>query len=70
MNPQQVQAWIAVANALIPAGVATVTQIRALIKSFHKEATPEEQDTIIQAVIDDAQRRKALAEEELAKAKK
>lgn len=66
MTPQQVQAWIAVANSLIPAGIATVTQIRTLVQSFHKEATPEEQDQIIQGVIDDATRRRTQAEQEVA----
>ena len=62
LTPAAVIAWKEAAVLLVQAGIYTVTQIKAIIKSRHTGATDEELNAIIEAVQDDARRRKAIAD--------
>lgn len=66
MKPEQIQAWIQVTGLLVNTGIATFSQIRNTIKTFNKDTTEAEMDAIIDGVIHDATRRKAIAEREAA----
>lgn len=64
MSPEQMQAWIQVTGLLVHTGIATFAQVRSTINGFHKDMTDEQMDAIVNGVIEDATRRKALAERE------
>lgn len=66
MTPAELQAWIQVSGILINSGIATVNQIRTLIKGFRRDLSEDQMDAIVQGVIDDAKTRKAKAEAEVA----
>ncbi len=69
MTPDQILAWIQIAQVALQAGIATEQQIAAWFKSVHgTQMTDAEMDTILDGVIADAQKRKALADAEVAAA--
>jgi len=62
MNPQTILAWMQLAQTLAAAGVDATHRIKAAMSAVHTDATDAELDAAVQAVVDDATRRKALAE--------
>lgn len=66
MDVAAINGYVQVAQVLIGAGLATWEQIRDFIRRVRPEVTDAELDAVIQGVIADAQRRKALAESDLA----
>lgn len=62
MDAQKFLAWAQAASVLLAAGAATVQQIRDFVVSVHCDLTDAELNAICDAIISDAQRRKALAE--------
>lgn len=65
MTAQQVLAWA----QLIMAGAASVQQVRGFLASLHPGVTDDELNAALQTIVDDATRRKALAEADLAAAR-
>jgi phage FluMu protein gp41 len=63
MNPAVITSWIQVGSILVTAGIATVGQVKAMIAAHHGVAmTDADLNAIEQGVVDDARRRKALAD--------
>jgi hypothetical protein len=63
MTPDQILIWVQAGRLLVGAGVATVEDIKAWVASKHGQTMTEaDMDAILDAVIADATRRKALAD--------
>lgn len=63
MDATTIQTWITVGSLLVSAGIATVGQVKKMVAAHHGvELTDEELNAIAQGIIDDAKRRKELAD--------
>jgi DNA-binding transcriptional regulator/RsmH inhibitor MraZ len=62
LNPQAILAWVELSQKLATLGIDATSRIRASISAMHPDADDAELDEAIRVVIDDATRRKALAE--------
>jgi hypothetical protein len=62
MNPAQILAWREVTLLLLQAGVASLAQIRAFITLVTPGVTDDELNLFVRETMDDAARRKAMAE--------
>ena len=62
MTVNALLAWTNFAQVAIPLGIATVAQIKTWITEAHgKQMTDAELNVVLQFVLDDATRRRALA---------
>lgn len=61
MTPEQLTAWIQVAQLLAGVGVDIAQHIKGWFSSAHPELTPEQQDAAYQAIMDDDNVRIAIA---------
>ena len=69
MNPQELLATIQAAEVLIAAGVATARQIVAWVKALRgAQMTDLELNALLDVIQDDAKRRKAIADADVAQA--
>jgi PleD family two-component response regulator len=66
MNEAQILAVIRIAQLVTEAFGQGVTRIRGIIRAIRPETTDEELNLLVLAVQDDARRRRALAEADLA----
>jgi len=62
MNPQTILAWVQLSQQLALVGVNVATGIRSAVKALQPDVTDEQLDAIVHSVIEDATRRKLLAE--------
>lgn len=62
INQQAILAWMQLAQTLASIGVNAAVGIKNAIKSIHADVTDEELDRITNEVINDATRRKLMAE--------
>lgn len=62
MNPQQITAWITIAQVLANLGLNVSDRIKGLIHHAHPELTPDQVNTAFAAIIEDDAVRAALAE--------
>lgn len=62
INTQEILAWIQLSQQLATLGIDAANGIKNAIKAFRPGATDEELNAIVQGVINDATRRKLLAE--------
>ena len=63
MTPQQIQAWVSVAQVLAAVGVDVASKIKALLHVSHDTLTPEQIDAAYTAILEDDRVRAALAEQ-------
>lgn len=62
LNPQTIVAWVNLAQQLALLGINAANGIKNAVKALQPDVTDDQLNKIVQAVIDDAQRRKILAE--------
>jgi hypothetical protein len=61
MTPQELEAWITVAEALANVGIHITTSIRSFIAQAHPTLTPEEVSAAYDAIMADDAVREAIA---------
>lgn len=62
LDPKVVLAWVELSQKLAAAGVDAAQRIRETIAAMHPDADDAALDAAVRVVIDDAVRRKAMAE--------
>lgn len=66
LNPQTIVAWVQLSQQLALLGINAANGIKNAVKAMMPDVTDEQLDKIVQSVIDDAQRRKLLAQADAA----
>lgn len=65
-NPQVIVAWVQLAQRLTLLGIDAAAGIKRAVKAMQPDVSNEDLNKIVHAVIDDAERRKVLAEADAA----
>lgn len=63
MTPAEIQGWILLGGNLVTMGYDAAAKMKAVIKLFRSDISDDDLDAIIRAVIADAKRRKAIADD-------